>query len=216
MLCGHAREQQAGRLDASSPWMVVTGDDSGRVCIWRVARGANDDDNDDESGRADAIDGENGGASTSRRRALLRESNGVFTARDMKTWWDGEENASEVTPRVDAEGWYLGPSPEDKPIHKALRLGNAPEQTHDAKRLTSEYVDLALRDGERATREAYDEIDAKIRELQRAREAYMRDPTNDALDKRTYGARFAAEMEPLRARRARVYAGLKTRDDAFF
>ena len=44
----------------------------------------------------------------------------------------------------------------------------------------------------------------------------MRDPTNDALDKRTYGARFAAEMEPLRARRARVYAGLKTRDDAFF
>lgn len=204
------------RLDASSPWMVVTGDDSGRVCIWRVARGANDDDNDDESGRADAIDGENGGASTSRRRALLRKSNGVFTARDVKTWWDGEENASEVTPRVDAEGWYLGPSPEDKPIHKALRLGNAPEQTHDAKRLTSEYVDLALRDGERATREAYDEIDAKIRELQRAREAYMRDPTNDALDKRTYGARFAAEMEPLRARRARVYAGLKTRDDAFF
>ena len=140
----------------------------------------------------------------------------MFTARDVKTWWDGEENASEVTPRVDAEGWYLGPSPEDKPIHKALRLGNAPEQTHDAKRLTSEYVDLALRDGERATREAYDEIDAKIRELQRAREAYMRDPTNDALDKRTYGARFAAEMEPLRARRARVYAGLKTRDDAFF
>ena len=203
------------RLDASSPWMVVTGDDSGRVCIWRVARGANDDD-DDESGGGDAIDGENGGASTSRRRALLRESNGVFTARDVKTWWDGEENASEVTPRVDAEGWYLGPSPEDKPIHKALRLGNAPEQTHDAKRLTSEYVDLALRDGERATREAYDEIDAKIRELQRAREAYMRDPTNDAADKRTYGARFAAEMEPLRARRARVYAGLKTRDDAFF
>ena len=92
------------RLDASSPWMVVTGDDSGRVCIWRVARGANDDDNDDESDRADAIDGENGGASTSRRRALLRESNGVFTARDVKTWWDGEENASEVTPRVDAEG----------------------------------------------------------------------------------------------------------------
>ena len=70
----------------------------------------------------------------------------------MKTWWDGEENASEVTPRVDAEGWYLGPSPEDKPIHKALRLGNAPEQTHDAKRLTSEYVDLALRDAKRHAR----------------------------------------------------------------
>ena len=191
------------RLDASSPWMVVTGDDSGRVCIWRVARGANDDDNDDESGRADAIDGENGGASTSRRRALLRNPT-ACSRRETKTWWDGEENASEVTPRVDAEGWYLGPSPEDKPIHKALRLGNAPEQTHDAKRLTSEYVDLALRD-ERATREAYDEIDAKIRELQRAREAYMRDPTNDALDKRTYGARFAAEME-LSARAAGVYA----------
>ena len=59
-------------------------------------------------------------------------------------------------------------------------------------------------------------ISSDIRELQRAREAYMRDPTNDAADKRTYGARFAAEMEPLRARRARVYAGLKTRDDAFF
>ena len=55
------------RLDASSPWMVVTGDDSGRVCIWRVARGANDDDNDAESGRADAIDGEN---AARRRRAV--------------------------------------------------------------------------------------------------------------------------------------------------
>jgi WD40 repeat protein/curved DNA-binding protein CbpA len=205
------------RLDASSPWMVVTGDDAGRVCVWRVARGADESNESDESDEGeDDTDGENAVASTSRRRALLRSSNGVFTSRDVKTWWDAEENASEVTPRVDVEGWYLGPSPEDKPIHKAMRLGNAPEQTHDPRALTSSYVDLTLRDGESATREAYDEIDAKIRDLQRAREAYMRDPTNTSADKRAYGARFAADMEPLRARRSRVYAGLKTRDDAFF
>ena len=194
------------RLTSTSPWMVVTGGEDGRVCVWRVSRTADESEGEDEES-AEASSAAN------RKRDLVKMSAGVFTSRDVKTWWDDGENASEVTPRGDRFGSYLGPSPGDKLIHKALYLGEAPEQTPDLKRIESKYIDLSLREGEAGTFEALDAVELKIAQLQRSRAEYMNDATNSPIDKRAYSARFATEMEPLRAARARVYAALKSRGD---
>jgi len=110
---------------------------------------------------------------------------------------------------MDAMGLYLGPSPEDKPIDKALCLGEAPAQIDGLPLLDTEYVDLALREGETASHAIFDSIESKIKEMQAKRRAFMSDSTRSAKDKREYSMAFAKELEPLRAHRSRVYAALR-------
>lgn len=195
------------RLTRTSPWMVVTGGEDGRVCVWRVSRSADDESEGEDEENAEAS------SSVNRKRDLVNMSAGVFTTRDVKTWWDDNENAFEVTARVDQFGTYLGPAPGDKLSHKALYLGEAPEQTHILKRIESKYLDLSLREGEAGTFEALNTLELKISELQRSRAEYMNDGANSSIDKRAYSAQFATEMEPLRAARARVYYALKSRGE---
>jgi len=198
------------RLTAASPWMVVIGDEGGRVSVWRVARSTHDDSDDDEDDEVEQTEHNEVDVDQTANRSL----GGVYTSRDVKTWWDEKENTSEVAPSwTGVHGTYLGASAGDKPIYKALTLGEAPGQVYDPSRRSATYVDLSLRDGETASSEAYDAIETKISELQSARAEYMRDDSTSSEDKRAYSARFAAEMEPLRAARARVYAALRARGE---
>lgn len=188
------------KLCKTTPWIVVTADDEGSVSMWKVARGHDDDEDEEE-------EGEEGDSRLEARD--VPKTNGIFTASDVKTWWDASENVAEVTPKMDAMGLYLGPSPEDKPIDKALRLGEAPEQLDRLPLLGTKYVDVALREGETASHAIFDSIESKIKEMQAKRRAFMSDATKSAKDKREYSMAFAKELEPLRAHRSRVYAALR-------
>lgn len=191
------------RLTATSPWMVVTGGEDGQMNVWKVARGGEEDSYSDDFGDENAL-------MKREKSALESAPAGVFTARDVKTWWDDGECASEVTPREDAFGLYLGPSPEDKPIHKALSIGEAPEQLYNPNRLSSKYLSLSLRDGESASVEAFNANEEKIRQLQSERAAFMSDETKSSVDKRAYSARFATDLKPLQEARTRLYAALQS------
>jgi hypothetical protein len=199
-------------VSRTSPWIVITGGDDGRVCMWRIARGEEDDDyNDAHNDARDCVmDGENGVVDVdAAREQHAKIGSSVFSAADVKTWWDANENTNEVAPLADVgnHSGYLGPSPNDKPIHKALdgSLSVVPSA-----RLTSKYIDLTLRDGEIASLDAYAALERDIQDLQRTRAAFMSDPSHSAIEKREYAASFAADIQPLREARSRVYTALKS------
>jgi len=201
-------------MSRTSPWIIVTGGDDGRVCAWRIARGDDDDDDGDLSdddgvgeARVEASSGDDAVARL-RKRAPFAESS-AFSPADVKTWWDANENEREVAPFIDEKhdfGCYLGPSPNDKPIHIAL---DSSPTSAPAASLTSKRVDLTLHSADVASIECFSEIEREIERRQGERLAFMRDSSRSSLDKRAYAARFAADIEPLRSQRARVYNALK-------
>ena len=198
-------------VSRTSPWIVVTGGDDGRVCMWRITRGDDDDDGDDSADKRAGTNNAAVGMDGDKVAELSVKigSSAIFSAADVKTWWDANENVGEVTPLADVgnHAGYLGPSPNDKPIHKAL--DGSPLVVPGAT-LTSKYIDLALLDGEIASHDAYAALERDIQELQRKRTAFMGDSSHSAIEKRAYAAEFAAEIQPLREQRSRVYTALKS------